>query len=529
MLDKKGFLFTVTVFLILTYILLSISVWVKSVETSERSFADFYKQSTIELAIEQITPEKMGNVSSIIMNRALNRLNEHTIDHPIYAGPSGNENKYIRTTMFSLLMNGSASGIYFVGLSDTITQEENSSFKSWVYNLNSSLAAIGVYISDFSVYDFNLTQDDIDLINYSFTINLSMKDFANTTSVSRVYYIDNQLDITGLVDPALARTSIDEAGDALAVYRMFFFNKNYSDPSDITINSIPGSIYGGQGWVYGYLADANSSHNYNLIPYAVNVNESERHLYILYGTYSELEALSYDIFEDFGGYIVTTKPGNPSNCTSGSTTYENEDETLNPIEYTGGSCTPELASGADVIYTSKPFIVSHGFNSLNAEECPIFDGSNSSGRCVLFLNNYGPEDVATLPSRKLLTSDAGLYSIEELRDFVMCGYYTHSPDGPSYFQRLMVNSYTRNSTEFGLETFVIGIYANDTSVYDTQSRLDRELYIAGVQTKIRGLPGCKNYAACSDSPKTGIFAASASVISSYGLDDIACDVGAGCD
>jgi hypothetical protein len=70
MLDRKGFLFVVTVFLILTYILLAISVWVKAIETSERSYAEFYRQSTLDLTIAQITPEKVNNVSNMALTRA---------------------------------------------------------------------------------------------------------------------------------------------------------------------------------------------------------------------------------------------------------------------------------------------------------------------------------------------------------------------------------------------------------------------------------------------------------------------------
>jgi hypothetical protein len=98
-------------------------------------------------------------------------------------------------------------------------------------------------------------------------------------------------------------------------------------------------------------------------------------------------------------------------------------------------------------------------------------------------------------------------------------------------QRLLNNSYSRSSQEFGIETFVIGVYANDTAVYDTNSRLDRELFDSFTDgIKVRGMPGCRNFASCSDSPATGIFAVSETVKNAYGLGGITCDNGAaGCD
>lgn len=527
MLDKKGFLFTVTVFLVLTYILLSISVWVKSIETSERSFSEFYKQSTVELAIEQITPEKMDSISNIIAKRALNRLNTHSIDNEVVPGPALDEDQNIRKAMYELIVYGNASDSYFYGAGSSITQEENSSFRSWVNNLNSSLNAIGVYVSDFNVTNFQFTQGDIDKLNYSFDINLTLRDLSNTSSISRVYPIKNQLDITGLVDPALVRVSKTHAGDTKAIYRMFFFNKPlYPTPISLSAQEISSSLQGGQGWLYGYLAVANPANAAAPeLPSAISVAPELRHSYILVGTYAEITALSNDVYEVFGGYILTNSPGHQLPACGG---HQNETDTFNTIQYFGAGCTPSIAGNG--IPTSKPYIVSNGFNPLDAEECPILDGSNATGYCALFVNNYKEEEVAANPGNKLVTSEAGIYSIERMRDFTLCGYYIFNSNAPSYMQRLLSDSYSRNSSLYGIETFVIGIYANESAIYDGQSRLDRELFngsITGIS--VRGLPGCKDRASCSDDPSTGIFAVSDYTKIAYGLVNITCDNAAGCN
>ena len=148
---------------------------------------------------------------------------------------------------------------------------------------------------------------------------------------------------------------------------------------------------------------------------------------------------------------------------------------------------------------------------------------------MLFVNGYSQNEVSN-DAEKKNQGNSGIYDIEDIRDFVMCGYYTHNPKAPSYLQRLLDDPYSRNSTEFGIETFVIGEYANE-SIYHLNSRLDRELFDGVDGIKIRGLPGCKDFSMCSANPPptTGVFAASPAAIDEYGLDDIDCGEGAGCD
>ncbi len=531
MLDKKGFLFTVTVFLILVYILLSISVWVKSIEASERSFSEFYKESTVELTIEQITPEKMNEVTRIIMNRGLSRLNDHSVDYPVEQGPVSDENMNVREAMYQLLMNGTADAGFFRGDSP-IEVEKNSSLRGWVDNLNASLRAIGIYVNEFDVPEssFQIGQSDIDMVNYSFDMRLGLKDYSNTSAVSRVYHVTNNLSVTGLVDPALARESKDAAGDNETIYRQFFFNKTiYGDTGQISAERISQPVSGGQGWIYGPLAAANDT-GMTLVPDASSIPpiSGNRKIYLLVGSFDEISALTETVYENFAGYIVTSAPTVVDDGCGGR-----ESDTFNPIKHSAApNCTAEIDAGAGIV-TQKPFIIAPGFNASSdaVPECPLLDGSNLTRKCVLLLNTYLPSEVRDVPPRKTATSGSGLFGLETIRDFVMCGYYTHNPKAPSYLQRLLNNSYARNSTQYGIETFVIGNYASDYGVYDYNSRLDRELFNGGIAgIKVRGLPGCRDQPACSDSPTTGIFAVSGGTKDDYGLGQIACDSGAaGCD
>ncbi|MGV8084727.1 MAG: hypothetical protein ACP5N9_00560 [Candidatus Bilamarchaeum sp.] len=533
MLDRKGFLFVVTVFLILTYILLAISVWVKAIETSERSYAEFYRQSTLDLTIAQITPEKVNNVSNMALTRALFNINQNAFSNEVRPGPSADESQYIRLAVYDMFVNGSANTTYFRGAAPA--DDNSSSMRSWVDGLNQSLLGIGLRVSNFSITDFRFNQTEISSVDYSFNMTLRLSDFANSSSVSRVYRVVGKVNLNGFVDPALVRESRRLSTDGSStLYRQLFFYQPYSNVSSFSSNSIASvgpSVYGGQGWLYNPLASASSSAATSSVPYAGSIAASSRGYYILVGTYDDIVRVERD-GPQFAGYIVTTTPTftpSTSRCTVGTSHPNDESNTLNPIHYED-DCSAIINCAAGFC-TDKPFIVANGFSPSSALNCPIIneDGTTSVGSCVLIQNNASIQDVADRPSTKLLTASSGIFNLEPIRDLIMCGYYIGNPAAPSYLQRLLPDSYNRSSP-YGIETFIIGEYA-DPSYYNGRSRLDRELFgptgsVSG--TNVRGLPGCRDSATCSDSPITGIFSISATTARDYGLSPITCDRGARC-
>ncbi len=493
-----------TVFLILTYILLSVSIWVKGIEASERGYSEFYKESTVELAVSQITDEKIRNVSNRIMERSLFRLNNHSIYAPVKESGDG-EVDNIRGAMAQLLINGSANSSYFThggGIS-----AEDSSMNQWVESLNASLLSVGISIDEYSITHFNLSQSDYETLNYSFVMHLSMSDEGGKASVTRDYLIEDELSIVGFVDPAIARESAEKTSNRQIAYRMFFFPE---DPKPVTsANKISGySVHGGQGWFYGYLVPASS---------ADSIDESIRHRFILVGDFKELE--SADPLQQFGAYIVTSAPEDGTSCND----FTNEEETFNPVRHSGELCDVESFDCGSGECTLKPFIEAEDFQISDAPDCPVFDpligDPGTTKECVMFTNPHSVEAVHDDKDLKL--SGGSIYDIEDMRDHIMCGYYALSPEAPSYLQRLLSDSYDRSHEEYGIETFVIGKYANDES-YSLDSRLDRELFSGQSGHGVRGMPGCKRLEHCTEEPITGIFTLTKETASDYGLNSIYC-------
>lgn len=515
--NRKGFLFVVTIFLILTYILLSISVWVKSIETAESGYSEMYKESNVELAMSQITQAKIESATSMVMNRGLFVLNNYSIDHPLNTMP-GDQDYYIQAAFGQWLLNGSPGTADFVD--GTAPSEPDSSMTGWMTTLNNSMSAIGVYVDGFTISDFNISQSDIQTLNYSYDMSLSMADFSGTTSVSRSYDISGSVNITGLPDPAIARAS---AGPYQILGRRFYFYSGYTSPSDLAPQQITtGSA--GQGWLYGYLVDAKD---------AASVPSNEEESYILVGSYSDV--ISADDFQSFGGYIVTT-PITDTPCTvvyaNGSTgpTYQSESDTINPLTYSGTACTAGFGST-----TSNPFVVAPGFDISQAPTCTDLN-TGSSVHCALIMSAT-PEGAGLANSETKGTSAPSppqIYNIERIRDYTMCGYYIADPNAPSYMQRLLNDSYRYQDNAYGISTFLIGTYVNasigGSSSGASYSRLDYEMFNQQSGTAIRGLPGCKDVFMCGDTPDTGIFTLGTDAISEYGLSDITCKNGmAGCD
>jgi len=514
---KKGFLFVITIFLILTYMMLSISVWVKALEASERTYSELYKESTVELVIEQLTPAKLAEISDMIMNRAVFKVNDLAKEHPLKEGPVDDEFRYAENAVHEYLVSGAISGENFQDAYEP-EPEGNASLGGWATTLNASLQAIGVYVEDFRIYDFTFAQEDYKTLNYSFKVDLSITDNSRTTSLTRTYDLSGRVLVTGLVDPAIARESGD-AGET--IYRQFFFYEEgdgYLNKANLAPDRLAG-ITAGQGWFYGPVVRATE---------AGSIDDDLKRRYIVAGTYSEITSIGgRSELEEFGAFIVTSPimhrdPGSPCEAT-----HPDEYDTFMAIDYEGTACTANLQHDTEVL---RPFVVAPAFDVSDAPLCMDLL-ENATTRCALIIASHDPLDVYAHVERKLETpaESTGVFGMEELRDYTMCGYYTLEEYAPSYLQRLLPDPYTRSGGEAGIETFVIGEYA-DPALYERMDRIDRKMLEGVIRNEfIRGMPGCREYGSCSnDETPTGRFGLNDTSIGDYGLGAIDCGAGAEC-
>lgn len=515
--SSKGFFFVLITLLILVYIVGSISLMIRALELSEKRAAEHFKVSNIELAIDQLTPEKMDKLGYIITYGALSGLNSHSVNHPVKPGDNAAgewEFKYINKSMSELVASGFASGTNFIDGGELDLGEE-SSILGWAKNLNNSLNKVGLLVNSYSVSNFSVNQTNYSTIYYNFVLNATIGSKDGTASLTRSYKLNGSILLTGFVDPAIWREGKKKSAN-LEIKKQIFFHQNYPDSDSLEPKLMQKKGSAGQGWFYGPLITTAT---------AGQVNETNRSKWILVGTYAQItELIGANLdYEQFGAFILTNNP-TISGC-------GDESDTFNAFEYPGGDCTkkPDMNDQID-----KPFAVIDGFsiNSLPQDStgCP-------DGKCVLFTAQYAPHQVDNDPKKK--NHEVKVHGIESLRDFATCTYYTNNDRAPSYFQRLFDDSYKRNSS-LGIETFLIGgfIGGNDPQTpavwSDDVSRLDRELFNDNNvvdKAKIRGMAGCKNKYMCSGSSPVGHFTLGKQGREDYlGSQDISCKNGmANCD
>lgn len=532
--DKKGFFFIVVAFLLLSYILISTYVWVQAIEMEENRYSDSFRTSSMEMLLSQITDEQVNTLANISSRYAFYRLNHHSITHPVSPAVDvdsvsvldGSELDNIRLAMRELILTGTASGDYFedgTGIAYTEDEKRIYSISGWAGQLNASLSASGFELESLEIDEnaFNFTQTGYAEFRTEFAMNLTVRDGrrGSATSIIRTYYVNDSLDATGMVDAYIARESLRQLGIEpantivgkklyLAPYADEGFGALCSEDASGDMCYYVSSGDEGQGWFYGPLVLASG---------AGSVPASATYDYILVGTYPEIKAVPN--YETFGAYILTNDP-----VAGGGDCPADQSATFNALDYDSGAAVPCDPSDPDIdmdTYTDRPFMVYTAFAGKSlAEISATFGGFDTVLRQdapkLLFSARYSAEQVRDSPERKV--GRVSVFDVENLRDFVMCGYYMPRNNSPSFLHRMfdlqdLFDSGTPSypdwpASDWGIETTAAGRWAGGEIVdaeWDGYSRADIEFFsrvgdgaATGVEM-IKGMPGCKSaYMAATD-------------------------------
>jgi len=522
---KKGFFFVITVFLILTYILTSISLWVKVTNEAEKQYSERLRSSNVQFLLQEVRVERMTELLDKTAFFSLFKLSEHAAQGHFLRDDPDDELLYFRKAMGELVLTGQANETNFADGTSLVINTQNFSLNNFVNKLNLSLSNVGMRVSNYSVGEFNITQESLSLFNYSLLFNLTIVDRSNSIKIERQYNITSEFSFEGFVDPLIYYEGSQTYDPPRSIEREYYFSPAYDEPSALSPSSTGDTGSDGQGWFYGPLVAADD---------ASSIAPEDRFRHILVGTYDEIVVtLDGAEFTEFGAHIVTSEPRTFEVECELINTVEIQIDTLNPIlQEDSDSCVTEIKT-TNVGYTTSPFAVIDGFSvdSISADDanfaCP-------DGRCVLFINQFSVDDVFDNPDRKL-RGNAEVYGIEKLRDFALCGYFINNDAGPSYTQRLLEDGYDRDGSEFGIDTFLIGEYIYDINnpELDDRGKVDKEFFNNEESDKIRGMPGCKSPDVCADDTvPIGHFSLYDNYGQNYytGTSEIACDDGrAGCE
>ncbi|MFA5049682.1 MAG: hypothetical protein WC501_01610 [Candidatus Micrarchaeia archaeon] len=453
--NRKGFFFIVCTLILLIYIISNLSLWSKSIQLQEERYSEEFRISNMKYVVSQLSDEMILNFSKVSAKYALYSINGHSINNPIKKGPESEwKYKYINLSMHGLIVNGLADSGYFENDAALAYESEKNysySFAGMFSRINESFSKMGLEITDYRIEDFYFNQSAVDTVNVSFSLYFKVEDsLGKMASLEKEMDISFNFSIQGLDDPSIAREMQKIDPNSEQVNKGIFFNfDEYSADLDSNDLKISNSGLGkGGGWFYGPIYQASESFDED--PFiAMN--------YIIAGTAQEINANPEHSF--FGAYYV----------------IEPSDHYLDAVSNLG---------------IEKPIFVS---DLASAHNCP-------DGECLFFVSefNVGSAELKD-PSKN---QQAIAYDIEKFRDFVLCGYYFQNPEGPSYFDKLLDDSYVKNyqDNEYGIATFLVWDGIEKGAAVRDKSRLDLEFFDSdSIDGKIiRGMSGCKNQMMCSE-------------------------------
>ena len=502
--NYKGFFFVLVSFILLSYILVSTYAWVRAIETSERTYSDAFRASTLTTLADQVSEQRMNQYADISSHYTMYTLVGHSVQHPL-EDEEDDEYSHIRAAFFELLSNCTTLDEHFVdGMPAAYSAEERDTycFAGFLGRLNTSLATSGFEVQDFSISNFSLNETMQPLeLEMNLTLYLKIKDMQSNTSIDRTYHISRIVNVTGYKDPLLERESIGELratpSSNLTIRKgMYLYPITADDDDNVTYEDLAnahemlypvklGQGSEGQGWFYGDLVLWNEAGS---VAYP---SQS-----ILVGNFSDIESVPNR--DDFGAYILLNDPETSSNS-CGTTQYGTFNAIHQDDRSAPGSSCPEPRLTEE---TEKPFMVYADEEDFIDDIYNESRGPDAFPHSILFISQYSYEEIQGDLGRKY-GSDPVVFDMESLRDFTRCSYYiVNANNSPSFLQRLLEDGYERTSP-IGIETTLVGKWAggvDNQDPWNRYSRVDREFFGKKEGEKIRGMPGCKDWFMCADDP-----------------------------
>lgn len=586
--DKKGFFFTVVVLVLLSFLIISVSMWSKVIEAKERRAPEKYKAEAIALVLDELTDEKMSSFANISAHYALYRLDTHTYSHAHeqvdlrLKEKSGDGPDFIvevNRSIYDLMEEGNTSASnwaeqHYLNYS---SKEEWAEYTlaGWEKALKSACKEIKLNLSVGEMENFTFEQTDWWTVSVHFNIQVNVTYEDGSMKMSRNLTADASFPIEGFVDPMIACGSMVQSvdipdcgyngtGSWMAPERQIFRNLNYDDPSHASPILVGGpqttfDTYEGEGWFFGEMTTN-----------PCDFSDPDAMLKVLVTGYFDNKECGGEnislggIADLFGGVIVTERPQpNDTRIFLPQCNYTERRQTrcldciIDYVDFEPASppaSCPKQPGDVDLYdnQVTVPFIAVGGSGWRNGipEAWEYTHTPRKKVQHVLFDNKY----EGWVRKRD---GYHRIWNIEPLRAFVLCGFYVGVDDAPSFLQRFTDEGYKlKGGNKFGIETFVEGLWAGgplDEPKRDRNkvySRVGHVFYEEDTGTiddkmRVKGMPGCKSKDMCTlyyvpDDYKAaclGRFAMDKEDMERYSLDEdsnitkIMCDPGEGasCD
>jgi len=531
--SKRGFFFTVMALAILSFMLLTVQVWVRTFEQSDARHAERFKAEAMRTAFSSLSDKAISDFANASAFYAVFALSNYSSTHngiprESAQDPDNPHTGLVEKNLLSLMLNGTSTGGLAPGINYSDSEREAYTLSSWNQKVAQAANVMGLNASFSEPRNLRIRQTGPWEVSVGFEIDVNISDLEGTMRQSKSLSANSSFSLDGFDDPSIKRSYLEfhqGIASESAVEKQAFRNINYNSPSDVKPGKSNAS--GGSGWFFGPITES--------YPDEMAASEIGRlSQYVLAHRYDE-KLLGYAPL--YGAVIVTNPPGTDRwNITDGGCTYDVYQET------TCLNCKKTYVAREEGCRAIPP-------EYSNIVDRPMLSGISIPSLANVYLGDRTERHVLIDNSHeRYYEVTAGdyhrLWDITALRDMAICGFYVHEPSAPSFFQRMLPNSYETgvNSSAYGIESFVVGKwaggaddYSGANSAHPSYSKLDREFFKrVSVDTyRIKGMMGCKSKSMCTPVPGgnnatkdgVGVFRLSRAALLRYGLDKIACGFG----
>ena len=506
--------------MLVSYMVLSTVLSVRSTELTSSHISEKIKSQNMHVIVALLSEGYVGNMVNQSFFYAVAKLDDHTMVSPIpdYTTDEikklqAQDSKITLEEMNNMRVLSEIKNVFLYG-NTTYDKDKTSaavygdSILDIKNTLNLTLNKMGLKLDKFNWSNVKVGLKNGHAVNYSLNLNIDITDQSGKMSLFRTYTINGDADFTGLVDPAIAREfkklydkkcppkNLVEGTDYACndfssttgyLEKVYLFkNGKIANPDKPNAKLKNGDIISFSGltkddWWYGPIVVYNSqaydkliSNSNDLTPYtlfidinlktgSINTKVDSR-----IGSFGHLVKFSY----------IKASPYTSGGPVRSLTGYETKTSTL--IVTTNKELPTDFDTGSD----GDP-IANYYFKKLS--KCGgAYGGVNA--KCALITNTT-------------------MYDVENMRDMMVCQHYFKNEKGPSILQRMMVDSYNKTSSEYGLASIIVGDFIgganNDMGnplepvLKDKSSRIDIDLFNPNENSdskliRIMGMAGMKN-------------------------------------
>ncbi len=522
----RGFFFAVMALAMLSLVLMTVQVWVKTFEQSDYRASQRFKGEAVRSILDSLSDKTLTGFANASAFYATYKLVNYTSNQGLGLGQAiGSDetrNKgtgLVESAAIGLMMNGSSPPGWGVPIEYSADEKNAYTLAGWQNRTDAAANAMGFGIQFSDARNFRYYQVDAWTVGVSFDMDMNITDMEGTMRQNKTMHAESNFSVSGFLDPMITRKDMERAGSRdLATEKQIFRHDGYSTPDDVKPEIMDAYSVEGNGWFFGPIVE---QYPYEL-GNSTGANIGNLKQYVLVHAY-DANLSSYA--DAYGAVIVT---GGASSITVGCA--ERQTRCLNCMERQmgGPGCPPATTwytypnnnpADVPVIVPSNAWDINNVMNVTKAET-----GGSLTEKFVLIDNEKES-------SSDKMSGYHRIWDITKLRDMAICGFYVGGK-GPSFFQRMLSGAESIQNLDFGIESFVVGQWAGGAidQSRDGYSRLDWEFYGASHvnDARIKGMMGCKSKEMCSvsnsNATKIGVgkFRLSTDSAARYGSSSISC-------